>query len=408
MDDLNLSSEHISGANVGSSSHNNHTNEHVGDEDVVNEDDGEGASSIEEKSQDAETEVHDVHSSSSVDSEIALLPSGTVLKGEFTNSEVWKNLGRYKKDKLKKAWLKENSNDEDKIKLGWGKTTEFYDGKIIGTDIDFDGQRYFKCVFDLPDDDRELEFNDSAMWQVLPKANEVVHPLLDEQPKKEITIERILAVNWHLDEDDDNKFMPVGNTELYWPWSKTDKRTYPSCNFKGKIRVVKLQKVGVPEFCSSEIEFRCGMKMSVSNAMLRKMCIEHNKIVISNNSEMAHLRNVAGLEGRHQDTRCPSQRLPTTTDVPHGKNSKEGKSATTQVYSTIKNNDKFEADSRKKLSYSDPPRDDKPREDVDATLVDDPAKKKFSEVISVVNWHQDEEDSKLFKRRPSIASVNAP
>ncbi len=36
----------------------------------------------------------------------------------------------YKKDKLKKAWLKENSNDEDKIKLGWGKTTEFYDGRM--------------------------------------------------------------------------------------------------------------------------------------------------------------------------------------------------------------------------------------------------------------------------------------
>ncbi len=395
-DDLNLSSEHTPGAKVETSSHNNHTYEHVGDKDVVSENDGEGASSIEEKSQDAETEEHDVHSSSSDDSEIALLPIGTVLKGEFTNNEVWKNLSRHYKDKLKIAWREENSNDEDIIKLGWGKTTEFYDGKIIGTDIDFYGQRFYKCVFDLPDDDRELDINDSAMWMVLPEPNDVVHPLPDEQPKKENMIDRILVVNWHQDDDDDNKFMPVINTDLYWPWSRTDKRTYPTCNFKGKIRVVKLLKVGVPEFCSSEIEFRCGMKMTVSNAMLRKMCIEHNSIVISTNSEMVHLRNLAGLEGRLQDTRCPSQRLPTAKDVPHGKNSKGVKSATTQIYSTIKNSGKFEADSRKKRSYSDPPRDDKPREKVDATLVDDPAKKMDSEELSVVNWHQDEEDSKLF------------
>ncbi len=36
--------------------------------------------------------------------------------------------------------------------------------RILCMDIDFDGQRYYKCVFDLPDDAIALDINDKVMY----------------------------------------------------------------------------------------------------------------------------------------------------------------------------------------------------------------------------------------------------
>jgi hypothetical protein len=179
-------------------------------------------------------------------------------------------------------------------------------------------------VFHLPQKDMRLDINDINMFDFLinsershdDEPGEEVDTFSSEQPTEETGIERIYKVNWHQDEEDPTLFMPVVNTELYWTWSKADRKTHKSCNFKGSVRVVKLSKVGLHGGCQSEITFRCGtLKMTVEKEALRLACREHNLIVTS--SYLAKQRSNACMEGRCQQTLRSSPRLqiPTSSKV---------------------------------------------------------------------------------------------
>ncbi len=149
--------------------------------------------------------------------EAILLSIGTPLKGMFTNKEAFDHVRGVALKNTKSKWKTANKDNPKKIKTGWGKDTQIYDGEIQSTGIDDEGQRYYNCVFHLPQKDMRLDINDVNRFDFLinsershdDEPGEEVDTFSSEQPTEETGIERIYKVNWHQDEEDPTLFMPM-------------------------------------------------------------------------------------------------------------------------------------------------------------------------------------------------------